>query len=121
MRTKSEAKKTGEAVRAERIKCGYTPKKLATLTDMSVEMIKDIEAGKTEITTAMLLELATALRSTPDRLAAFHDAPIGIKTRLETIGKDKVLACYLDGWELDTVEYRRSGNVLLTFREKEKC
>ena len=121
MRTKSDAKKIGEAIRTERQRCGYTPKKLATLMGLTVETIKDIEAGQFNLNVDALTDFAEALRTTPDRLTAYCDASIGIRTRLEDLDDKKLLTCYLNGWVLETVDYRKSGNIQLTFREKEKC
>jgi transcriptional regulator with XRE-family HTH domain len=120
VRTKSNAKRTGEAIKAARQRCEYTPKKLAELTNIAPATITAIEAGKIEPTLEMIRELADALRTTPDNLIAFRDEPIGIRTSLTDVEDRKILACYLNGWELDTVDYRKSGNVLLEFRKKEQ-
>lgn len=121
MRTKSNAKRTGEAIKAARQRCEYTPKKLAELTGISATVIIDIEAGKYEPSLEMIRELAEALRTTPDNLIAFRDKPIGVRTNMtEFPSGQMILTCYLNGWELVTVEYCKSGNVQLEFRKKEQ-
>ena len=117
MREKSKAAKMGEAIRAERQRCGYTPRRLADMLETDVEMVKKLEAGQAVIGVNMLTRLCSALRTTPDRVTAFHDEPIGIKTRLDKIGEEQLLTVYLNGWKLDEVKYCKSGNVQLTFRE----
>ena len=119
--TKSYAKRTGEAIKTARQKCGYTPKKLAELTNISTEIITNIEAGRCEPTVSIIREIAEALRTTPDRLIAFRDEPIGVRTNMtELPSGEMLLTCYLNGWELATVDYCKSGNVQLEFRKKEQ-
>ena len=117
MRTKSKEAKIGDAVRSERQRCGYTPKQLAEMVDMDVRTIKEIEQGHAAISIGVMQKLCTALRTTPDVLTAFHDAPIGIRTRLDRIDKEQVLTVYLNGWRLHDVTYCKSGNVQLSFWE----
>lgn len=119
MRTKSKEAKIGEAVRSERQRCGYTPRQLAEMTDMDVHAIKEIEQGRVAISVGTLQKLCAALRTTPDVLTAFHDEPIGIRTRLDRIDKEQLLTVYLNGWRLGEVKYCKSGNVQLSFWEKD--
>jgi len=117
MREKSKAAKMGEAIRAERQRCGYTPRRLADMLDADVELVKKLEAGQAAIGINMLTRLCSALRTTPDRMTAFYDEPIGIRTRLDKIDDEQVLTVYLNGWKMNEVKYCKSGNVQLTFRE----
>jgi len=105
----------GEAIRAERQRCGYTPKRLAAMLETDVETVKKLEAGQAAIGVNMLTKLCSALRTTPDRVTAFHDEPIGISTRLDKLGEKQLLTVYLNGWRVDEVKYCKSGNVQLTF------
>ena len=73
----------GTNLKKYRMKCGYTPRRLAEMVDIGVDILKDIEAGKRIPTPELVQELATALREPAHRLYSLPE----LRTPAQTIAK----------------------------------
>lgn len=73
----------GDNLKKYRSKCGYTPRRLAEMVDIGVDILKDIEAGKRIPNPELVQELATALREPAHRLYSLPE----LRTPAQTIAK----------------------------------
>ena len=73
----------GDNLKKYRRKRGYTPRRLAEMVDIGVDILKDIEAGKRIPNPELVQELATALREPAHRLYSLPE----LRTPAQTIAK----------------------------------
>lgn len=108
----------GENLKKYRRKCGYTPRRLAEMVDLGVDILKDIEAGKKIPCPELVQELATALREPAHRLYGLPE----LRTPVQTIAKiteeekgEEVTILFGGKRELDIIMMHEDG---LTVRLK---
>lgn len=73
----------GENLKKYRRKCGYTPRRLAEMVDLGVDILKEIEAGKKIPCPELVQELAAAVRQPAHRLYSLPE----LRTPAQTIAK----------------------------------
>jgi len=115
----------GENLRNFRRQCGYTPRRLAELCDLDVEVVKSIEAGKVIPDPELVISLAEAVRVAPEKIYSL--TPIAKKTGVsmsqQIHGDTRSVEVT---WDTDRFELYQSGMILgdgyavLMLRDKQK-
>lgn len=79
----------GDTVRAKRKALGYTQEKLAEKVDASTRQISDIEAGKRDLHSSLILRLAACLDIDLNGLKAFAECDENGNYRKDLLNKQK--------------------------------
>ena len=108
---------TGKKITELRKKCGYTPRRLAELMEISVEELKMYESGKLPVSDELLKSFSDALRSCPDELTGYRKPSTGVRTRLTDTEYGRMLTIMLDGLEITSIDFTTDGSIRLLLNE----